>query len=118
MRMAFAQPGYLIGANALNDPLTYQLKQVPEYCSLYVEDASYARLDNMSIGYTFDTKKLGWVDRARVYVTGQNLFVLTGYKGLDPEVDFSRNDGAAPGVQDREFYPKNRTFSVGVSLSF
>jgi iron complex outermembrane receptor protein len=118
MRMAYAQPGYLIGANALNDPLTFQLKQVPEYCSYYVEDASYARLDNMSIGYTFDTKKLGWIDRARVYVTGQNLFVLTGYKGLDPEVDFTRSDGAAPGVQDREFYPKNRTFSVGVSLSF
>ncbi|MDR3140497.1 MAG: TonB-dependent receptor [Tannerellaceae bacterium] len=118
MRMAYAQPGYLIGANALNDPLTFQLKQVPEYCSYYVEDASYARLDNMSIGYTFDTKKLGWIDRARVYVTGQNLFVITGYKGLDPEVDFTRNDGAAPGVQDREFYPKNRTFSVGVSLSF
>ncbi|MDR1202218.1 MAG: TonB-dependent receptor [Tannerellaceae bacterium] len=118
MRMAYAQPGYLIGANALNDPLTFQLKQVPEYCSYYVEDASYARLDNMSIGYTFNTKKLGWIDRARVYVTGQNLFVITGYKGLDPEVDFTRNEGAAPGVQDREFYPKNRTFSVGVSLSF
>ncbi|MDR0750040.1 MAG: TonB-dependent receptor [Tannerellaceae bacterium] len=118
MRMAYAQSGYLIGANALNDPLTFQLKQVPEYSSYYVEDASYARLDNMSIGYTFDTKKLGWIDRARVYVTGQNLFVITGYKGLDPEVDFTRNEGAAPGVQDREFYPKNRTFSVGVSLSF
>ncbi|MDH6304703.1 TonB-linked SusC/RagA family outer membrane protein [Parabacteroides sp. PF5-5] len=118
MRMAYAQPGYLIGANALNDPLIYQLKQVPEYSSYYIEDASFARLDNMSIGYTFNTKKLDWLDRARVYVTAQNLFVITGYSGLDPEVDFSRSDGSAPGVQDREFYPKNRTFSVGVSLSF
>lgn len=118
MRMAYAQPGYLIGANALNDPLIYQLKQVPQYSSFYIEDASYARLDNISIGYTFNTKKINWIDRARVYVTGQNLFVITSYKGLDPEVDFTRNDGASPGVQDREFYPKNRTFSLGVSLSF
>ena len=43
--MAFAQPNYLIGANALNAPLVYQLKEVPKYCSLYIEDASHIRLD-------------------------------------------------------------------------
>lgn len=117
-RMTYGHPGYLIGANALNDPLIYQLKVVPEYSSLYVEDASHLRLDNFALGYTFNTNGVNWLDRARVYVTGQNLFVLTNYKGLDPEVDENRNNGLAPGVEDREYYPKARTFSVGISLTF
>ncbi|WP_455634652.1 SusC/RagA family TonB-linked outer membrane protein [Parabacteroides sp.] len=118
VRMAYAQPGYLIGSNALDDPLTYQLKEVPKYCSLYIENASFVRLDNITLGYTFNTKKLNWLDKARIYVTGQNLFVITGYKGLDPETNMGRNDGLAPGVEDREFYPKARTFTFGVNLTF
>ena len=116
--MAYAQPGYLIGANALDDELTYTLKGVPQYSSLYIEDASFVRLDNLTLGYTFNTKKIDWLDKARIYVTGQNLFVITGYKGLDPETNVGRNDGLAPGVEDREFYPKARTFTLGVNLTF
>lgn len=117
-RMTYGHPGYLIGANALNDPLIYQLKVVPEYSSLYVENASHLRLDNLALGYTFNTNSVSWLDRARVYVTGQNLFVITKYKGLDPEVDENRNNGLAPGVEDREYYPKARTFAVGINLTF
>lgn len=117
-RMTYGHPGYLIGANALNDPLIHELKVVPEYSSLYVEDASHIRLDNMSLGYTFITDNLNWLERARVYATGQNMFVLTKYKGLDPEVDEDRNNGLAPGVEDREYYPKATTYSVGISLTF
>jgi iron complex outermembrane receptor protein len=116
--MEKSQPGHLIGANALNDPLIYQLSETPKYSSYYIEDGSYARLDNMSLGYTFDTKKINWLDKARVYVTAQNLFILTAYKGLDPEVDMNADKGLAPGIESREFYPKARTFSLGVSLNF
>ena len=118
VKMAYAQPGYLIGSNALDDPLTYQLKEVPKYCSLYIENASFIRLDNLTLGYTFNTKGLNWLDKARIYVTGQNLFVITGYSGLDPETNVGRNNGLAPGVEDREFYPKARTFTFGVNLTF
>ncbi|MDD4697980.1 MAG: TonB-dependent receptor [Fermentimonas sp.] len=117
-RMTYGHPGYLIGANALNDPLIHQLKVVPEYSSLYVEDASHIRLDNASIGYSFKTDNIDWLERARVYATGQNLLLITKYKGLDPEVDENRNNGLAPGVEDREYYPKARTFSVGITLTF
>jgi iron complex outermembrane receptor protein len=117
-RMTYGHPGYLIGANALNDPLIHQLKVVPEYSSLYVEDASHIRLDNASLGYTFKTDNIDWLERARVYATGQNLLLITKYKGLDPEVDENRNNGLAPGVEDREYYPKARTFSVGITLTF
>lgn len=118
VRMAYAQPGSLIGANALNDPLIYDLKEVPKYSSFYIENASFLRLDNLTLGYTFNVKKIAWLDRARIYLTGQNLFVITGYKGLDPETNMSRNDGLAPGVEDREFYPKARTYTFGVNLTF
>ncbi len=118
VRMAYAQPGYLIGSNALDDPLTYQLKEVPKFCSYYIENASFVRLDNVTLGYTFNTKNINWLDKARIYVTGQNLFVITSYKGLDPETNVGRNDGLAPGVEDREFYPKARTFTFGVNLTF
>ena len=102
----------------MDDELTYTLKGVPQYSSLYIEDASFVRLDNLTLGYTFNTKKIDWLDKARIYVTGQNLFVITGYKGLDPETNVGRNDGLAPGVEDREFYPKARTFTLGVNLTF
>lgn len=118
VRMAYAQPGYLIGGNALDDPLTYELKKAPAYSSLYIENGSFVRLDNLTLGYTFNTKKVDWLDKARIYVTGQNLFVITGYNGLDPETNVGRNNGLAPGVEDREFYPKARTFTFGVNLTF
>ena len=118
-RMAYAQPGYLIGANAMNDPLVWQLTEVPRYCSLYIEDGSFIRLDNLSLGYTFNTKKIGWLDQARVYFTGQNLFVLSKIKGHpDPEVNMDRNDGLVPGILDREFIPKAHVYSFGVNFVF
>ena len=48
----------------------------------------------MSIGYTFNTKKIDWLEKARIYVAGQNLFVITGYKGLDPEVENFRGEAS------------------------
>ena len=117
-RMQFAQPGFLIGANAMNDPLVKELKEVPRYCSLYIEDGSFLRLDNLVLGYSFDTRNLNWLDRARIYLSGQNLFVIHNVNAPDPEVDITRNSGQAPGVIDREFYPKARTFSFGVNLIF
>lgn len=113
-RMAYAQSGFLPGTNALDDPLTYELKETtPRYSSFYLENGSYLRLDNMSLGY-----KINKWHGMRVYVTAQNLFVITGYKGLDPEVPITDNNGLSPGIEQREFYPKARTFSIGLNLNF
>lgn len=123
-RMAYATHDYLIGTNALNDPLVYQLKESPRICSYYIENGSFLRLDNMALGYTFNTKNINWLDKARVYVAAQNLFVITGYKGLDPEVEIVRSNqsdedkGLSPGIEPRQFFPKSRTFTIGVNLSF
>ena len=115
-RMAYAQPS--ASGNMFNDPLTFQLNEVPKYSSFYVEDGSHLRFDNFVLGYTFNTRNLNWIERARVYVSGQNVFVIHKVNGPDPETDMGRNNGLAPGILDREFYPKAHTYSIGVNLVF
>ena len=106
-----------------NDDLL-KLSENSRVCSYYLENASYARLDNMTLGYTFNTKKINWLEKARLYVTAQNLFVITGYKGLDPEVELytgsatDSNAGLSPGIEPRDYFPKSRSFTFGVNLTF
>lgn len=85
------------------------------YVSYYVEDGDYWKLDDLTVGYTFNVANLGFVQNARVYVSGRNLVTLTGYKGMDPEVDIS---GLTPGSDSRDKYPTTRTFTFGVNLTF
>lgn len=121
---AYGTNNYITGTNAMKSPFLTTLNESVKVCDYFIEDASYARLDNMTIGYTFNTKKLNWLDKARVYVTAQNLFVITGYKGLDPEVEVYRgaasdsNAGLDPGIEPRQYFPKARTFTFGVNLTF
>lgn len=123
-RAAYANNTYISGANAMDDGLIFKMSESSRVCSYYVENASFARLDNMSLGYTFDTKKVNWLDKARIYVAAQNLFVITGYKGLDPEVELFRGEatdadaGLSPGIEPRNYMPKARTFTLGVNLTF
>lgn len=88
--------------------------------SNWVEDASYLRLNTLTLGYTLPKnlmKKIG-IENLRVYVTGGNLFVLTGYSGLDPEVNSNGNYGGFPTLGlDYYTYPRARTFTVGLKLN-
>lgn len=86
-----------------------------EYVSYYVEDGDYWKIDNITLGYTFNTKKITWLQNLRVYASGLNLLTITGYKGLDPEVNRS---GLDPGVDSRDKYPTTRTFTAGVNITF
>ena len=86
--------------------------------SYYVEDGDYVKLDNINIGYTFNLTKQDVIKRLRIYVAGNNLLTMTGYKGLDPEVSIK---GLAPGVEGSgagELYPTTRQFTVGFNLLF
>ncbi len=85
----------------------------------WVEDASFIRARNVQLGYTLPqslTKKF-FVQRLRVYAQAENLFTLTRYSGCDPEVTGGNGFGTELGI-DRGIYPQNRTFSVGVNLTF
>ncbi|WDF57300.1 SusC/RagA family TonB-linked outer membrane protein [Mucilaginibacter sp. KACC 22063] len=83
------------------------------YSDRYLENGSYVRLDNATLGYTFD-KVIKNVSSVRLYVTGNNIFTITQYKGIDPEVN---QGGIAPGVDYNNFYPKTRTFLLGINVT-
>jgi len=83
-----------------------------------IEDGSFLRLNNMSIGYSFPIKKLAGLkmSKLRVYLTGNNLAILTRYSGYDPEVSVSTSP-LTPGL-DYSAYPKSRSFVFGVNATF
>ncbi|SHJ80116.1 iron complex outermembrane recepter protein [Tangfeifania diversioriginum] len=114
-KMSYATTQWLPGANVLHDALTIGLADNPKYNSFYIEKGSFLKLDNASLSYSFDVSGISEIQKLRVYVTGQNLFTITNYTGLDPEVEM---DGLDPGIEGREYYPKSRTISLGVNLSF
>src|SRR5690606_24367367 len=113
-RMAYATTLWLPGGNVLKEALTNGLTDNPKYSSYNIEKGSFLRLDNASLGYNFDTQRIKGLKGLRFYVNAQNLFVITNYKGLDPEVDMS---GLAPGMESRDYYPKARTLSIGLNIT-
>ena len=85
-----------------------------------VEDASFLRVQNITVGYTLPKKwmKSIFLDSVRIYFTGYNLFCFTGYDGYDPEVDTSsKKNPMCPGI-DYAAYPKSRTFVGGINVTF
>lgn len=85
-----------------------------KYSSRFIEDGSYIRLDNMTLGYDFG--RVGkYIQKIRIYETINNVFVITKYSGIDPEVE---QGGTAPGVDSNNFYPKTRTFMFGLNVIF
>jgi len=84
--------------------------------SYFVEDGSYLRLKNLQVGYTFPNLK--GIDRLRVYVQGTNLFTITNYSGLDPEVNIQGDGSDANLGFDEGYYPTSQQFLFGVNLGF
>ncbi|HNX66998.1 MAG TPA: SusC/RagA family TonB-linked outer membrane protein, partial [Bacteroidales bacterium] len=84
-----------------------------------VEDGSFLRLNNLSVGYNVPTDllKKAYIQSLRIYATAYNVFVLTKYSGLDPEVSTRRSSGLTPGI-DYSAYPKSRQITFGVNLTF
>jgi TonB-linked SusC/RagA family outer membrane protein len=87
------------------------------FSDYYVEDASFLRLQNVQVGYTFtkDNLKDSGLDKVRIYLSGNNLFTITDYKGYDPSAS-----GGSPlgGGVDRGFYPVAAMYLLGVNLNF
>ncbi len=100
----------LFGANSINNvnasilDTGFQNQQL--FSDYYVQDASFIKLDNISFGYTIDD--LFNKARLRVYVSGQNLFTITDYDGLDPEIS---------GGIDNNFYPRSRNILMGLNFN-
>lgn len=88
------------------------------FSSRVIEDGSYLRLKTISLGYTFPSQMLRsmYINRARIYVSAQNLITFTNYSGYDPEV--SIRDGALTPGLDFSAYPRAASFTFGVNLNF
>jgi TonB-linked SusC/RagA family outer membrane protein len=89
--------------------------------SQHVEKASFLKLDNASIGYSFDMSDSKAFNKIRLFVAGQNLFTITGYSGVDPEVrytDAENGDPLSPGIERRNTYFTARTITLGLNLGF
>jgi hypothetical protein len=83
--------------------------------SRFVEDGSYMRVKNVTLGYRLPQIK--GVNSARIYVSANNLFTVTNYSGFDPEVNTYANSNTAIGI-DNFVYPAARSFLAGVQLTF
>jgi hypothetical protein len=86
--------------------------------SYYIQNGSYMRLKNLQIGYNFPSGLMkNTISKLRIYVSGTNLFTITKYSGLDPEVSSVSSTYSAPGV-DYGVIPMARQFLVGLSATF
>ena len=106
------------GNEILNLERRYLMSNSMSTSTFHLEDGSYLRLQNLSLGYTFPdkwTRKAG-ISKLRIYVQGTNLFTWTDYTGYNPEVNKRSTDALRPG-EDYCSYPLSRTFSVGVNFN-
>jgi TonB-linked SusC/RagA family outer membrane protein len=89
------------------------------FSNRFIEDGSYLRLSNVTLGYSVPFGKFTLIDNLRFYVTASNLFVITDYSGYDPDIntDASVNGVNSIGI-DNSCYPKPRTFLFGMSITF
>ncbi|MDR1720575.1 MAG: TonB-dependent receptor [Dysgonamonadaceae bacterium] len=113
-RVYYEGPGYLGTKNILKSSFDSDYTGGAYYSSRFVEDGSYLKLDNATIGYNLSLKSTV-LPKIRLYLTGQNLLTFTGYKGIDPEISLS---GLQPGIDWYDFYPRTKTFVVGAKLTF
>lgn len=93
---------------------------IRRFSDFYLEDATYLKLGDVTVGYspTLSGEIAEYIHALRVYFTAQNLFTLTGYSGVDPEIAPKDGDSLQPGFDTRAFYPRQRTFNLGISLKF
>ncbi|MDD4142412.1 MAG: TonB-dependent receptor, partial [Bacteroidales bacterium] len=117
-RMLLDYPGNLPNLNCLEDALTWaELGRTsgPAVCDYYVEDGSFLRLDYLALGYNFNMTRIKYIQTLRLYLASNNLFTITGYSGLDPETTI---DGLSYGIDMYNVYPKTRSFTIGVNVTF
>jgi len=106
-------PGNVLGKGASGTTQT-------DISDFYVKDGSFAKLKTISIGYSLSPsmlKRIG-LSKLRVYITGQNLFVITKYKGVDPEIGQSSAQNTLDVGIDRGFYPQPKIIQFGIQAKF
>ncbi|WP_439555953.1 SusC/RagA family TonB-linked outer membrane protein [Dyadobacter sp.] len=124
LRSNLSIPGSILETNMLESvrevPANFSTNALSDY---WLEKGSYVRLDNWQLGYNLALENK-YISNARIYLGGNNLFIITKYRGVDPELEVKgdfNNDNSAPnslGLDATGIYPKTRTFQLGVNLTF
>jgi hypothetical protein len=114
-RIQYSNAKWLPGGNVLQEATTNGITDDPLFSSYYIESGSFLRLENVNLSYNFDLHNTLGINKFRIFISGQNIFLITKFKGLDPEVNM---DGLSPGVMDIFYVPKSRTLSAGLEISF
>lgn len=117
-RMIIDNINRLPGNNVTQEAMTNGIKDAAVASDLWLENASYLRLDNFSLSYSF--QNISFLQSLQVYIAGNNLFVITPYKGLDPEIRVTDSNESYIDANygSDGYYPKSRSFSFGVNVSF
>lgn len=92
-----------------------RLRNPQAYVSHYIENGDYWKVDNITLGYNVNMNNNKYIKSLRLYASSLNLFTITSYKGIDPEVSRS---GLAPGNDERDKFPTTRTFTLGALVTF
>lgn len=129
---AFYEPiiGSQASYNFVNTKYARPDIKTAQFSSYYVEKADFVKLDNLSIGYNFDLN-LDYIKSLQLTLSGQNLFTITGYSGIDPDPSLQDNPGnlnsslqagspnlLAPGIDRRNTYFASRTLTIGLNVNF
>jgi TonB-linked SusC/RagA family outer membrane protein len=91
-----------------------QLNDAPQFSDYYLERGDFVKLDNVTLGYTFKPNA-PYIRNLRIYATVRNLVTMTGYSGLDPEL---QDTGFTTGIDNRGFYPRTTSFTAGLNVGF
>jgi hypothetical protein len=108
-----------------------QLKSPLEFNSYYIENGDYWKIDNITLGYSLNKTGIKYLQSVRLYVSVLNALIITGYKGIDPEVSLRNGtsyaqagvvqtptSGLDPGMDSMYKYPTARTFTIGLNVTF
>lgn len=121
-RAFYEAPGQISAYNILTTSGDIpNLVDQPQFSSRHVESADFLKLDNLTVGYTFDTGNLpSGFRKVRLFLTGQNLITISGYSGVSPEPRLDDKESSfralAPGIDRRNEYFSSRTYTFGVNI--
>jgi TonB-dependent starch-binding outer membrane protein SusC len=117
-RMFFDSPSILPSLNAVPSALGWYENGRTSGASIadiYVENASFLKLDFISLSYDFNVSKIKWISKLNLFIAANNVFTITGYTGVDPETTIS---GLSFGIDQYNVYPKTRSCTIGLKATF
>jgi iron complex outermembrane receptor protein len=117
-QMFFDNPGNLLSLNAVPEAIDWYNQgrsSGPSVLDIYVENASFLKLDYVSLAYDFNVSKISWLKKLSIYVSANNIFTITGYSGVDPETTVN---GLSFGIDQYNVYPKTRAYTACLKVTF